>query len=139
MLVPFDPFKNLDSFFEEDDFSSLLSSPKVHKVARMNIEETDEDVIVEAEVPGVDADDIDISIEGDILKMKAGKEERTEDEGKNYHRREFRRHYFERAARLPSKVKADEAEANYKNGVLKLKIPKREEEKSKKVKVEVEE
>lgn len=139
MLVPFDPFKNLDSFFEEDDFSSLISSPKMHKIARMNIEEKDKDIVVEMEVPGVNAEDIDISLEGNILRVRAGKEESKEEGGedKNYHRREFRRHYFERAARLPSKVKADQAEADYKNGVLTLTVPKKEEERRKEVKVKV--
>ncbi|SRR6056297_1001328 len=135
MLVPFDPFKKLDSFFEEDELFS-----KMHKMARMNIEERDKDIVVEMEIPGVEADDIDVTLEENILKVRAGRKEEKEEGGdKKYHRREFRRHYFKRIARLPAKVKANQAQANYKNGVLSLKIPKSEEEKRKEVKIEVNE
>ena len=90
--------------------------------------------MVKAALPGVDADDIEISITGDLLNLQAELREEKEEEGNGnvrYHVREQRYKRFSRSMRLPTLVDTAEADAEFQNGVLRLTIPKAEEVKQK--------
>lgn len=90
----------------------------------MDISETDKEVVVETELPDVDPKKIDVSVEKNMITIKGSSEEKKEEKKKNYYRKEIRRGSFCRSATLPSAVKEDKAKATYKNGILKVVIPK---------------
>jgi HSP20 family protein len=95
-------------------------------------------VVVKAELPGMTEKDIDVSILGDTLTIKGEKkEEKKEHEGKNIHRLERTYGMFQRAITLPGSVAPDKTKASFKNGVLEIEMPKKEETKPKQIKVSV--
>ncbi|MFQ5688411.1 MAG: Hsp20/alpha crystallin family protein [Candidatus Scalindua sp.] len=101
----------------------------------IDIAETDNDIIVKAEIPGVDPKDIDISIVDDTLTIKGEKKEEKEDKSKSYHRVERSYGSFTRRVALPAHVKIDEVEAKDHQGVLEITLPKMEKAKTKKITV----
>jgi HSP20 family protein len=97
--------------------------------------ETDESVVVKTAIPGVDADEISVSVTGDTLTIRAETKEEAEIERENYLRRERRFGSCCRSVALPGGLEADKAEADYTDGVLTLTFPKAEEVKPKSIKV----
>ncbi len=100
----------------------------------VDVYETDENVFVEAAMPGLSPQEIDISVIGDTLNIRAEvSEDRQEknEEAVQYYMRERSYRRFSRSLRLPAEVNADKASADYKNGILKLTLPKVEPVKSK--------
>ncbi len=91
---------------------------------------------MKAEVPGLEAKDIDISLSNDVLTIKGTKEQEKEEKEENYHRIERSYGSFSRSIRLPREVQGDKIKANYKNGVLKITLPKSGEAREIKIKVE---
>lgn len=101
----------------------------------LNIYETDEEIIVEAQVPGIPEKDIEITVEGGMVRIKGEVEEKEEDEkGKKYYRKEARRSFYYSTS-IPSHGKWDKATAEMENGIVKIRIPKAEEEKPKKIEI----
>jgi HSP20 family protein len=101
----------------------------------MNVWTNEDSAIVSAELPGVDLETIDISVEDEILTIR-GERQRDELEGVTYHRRERRYGTFVRSFRLPFRVDADNVEATYTSGVLRIVLPRAEEEKPRKISVQ---
>jgi HSP20 family protein len=88
--------------------------------------ENGDNFVVKAELPGFNPDDVDISIEGNTLTLRANvQDESNKDEGE-YHVRERRQNSFTRTLTLPVAVNADKANASYDNGILTLTLPKHE-------------
>jgi HSP20 family protein len=100
----------------------------------MNVWTDEDSAIVTAELPGVNLDDIDISVENDILTLR-GDRQRDEVEGARYHRRERRQGSFVRTFRVPFRVDAEQVEATFKNGILSIVLPRAEEDKPKRISV----
>ena len=94
-------------------------------------------VTVNVEVPGMNKDDVDISLKDDLLTIRGEKKEEKEEKEENRYYVERTYGSFLRTITLPSRVKADEVKATYKDGVLKIELPKAEEDKVREVKVEV--
>jgi HSP20 family protein len=94
---------------------------------------------VEVELPGLDAKDIDISLEDDILHIKGERKFANEVKEENYHRIERAYGYFERNVPLPRKVDGEKVSASVNGGVLKIELPKAEEAKPKQIPIAVEE
>lgn len=101
----------------------------------MNVWTDEDSAIVTAELPGVDLEKIDISVEDEVLTVR-GERQRDDMEGATYHRRERRYGTFVRSFRLPFRVDADDVEATYTSGVLKIVLPRAEEEKPRKISVQ---
>ena len=95
-------------------------------------------VVAEMSLPGVQESDIDISIEDELLTISGQREDETETNGKDYYSKEIKRGSFTRTVRLPRIIDADKAIAQYKDGVLKVKMPIIEGAKEKTVKVKLE-
>jgi len=97
--------------------------------------ETDDNVVVKTAIPGVKADEIEVSVTGDTLTVRA--ETKQEEEGKeeNYLRRERRYGSYCRSVTLPGGLESDKADADYSDGILTLTFPKAEEVKPKSIKV----
>ena len=126
-----------DSFFSElpERRRGLLEGEWVPSV---DVAETDDEIVVTVELPGVKQDDVDITVTDDILILKGKKEEEKEIKKENYHRVERSYGSFQRSISLPTAVRADKAKATYNNGVLNVTVPKTEEAKPKQIKISVE-
>lgn len=103
----------------------------------VDISETDESVLVQAEVPGIDPEHIDVSLEGNVLTIRGEKQDQREEKGENFHRVERQYGTFIRNIQLPSEVVGDKVTASFKNGVLEVCLPKSEESKPKRVAIDV--
>lgn len=101
----------------------------------IDISETDGEIHVKAELPGLETKDIDVNVSGDLLTIRGEKKEETETEEESYHARERYYGSFQRSIRLPSEVKSENAEASFKNGVLNLKLPKSETARTRKIEI----
>lgn len=122
------PMGDLERFFNEGWESSDFAPA-------MDVRQEKDNVIVETSLPGIDADKIDISIENDVLTVSGRTEEKTEVRREDYYRKEIREGSFSRSVILPMGVKADEAEANYEKGILKITLPKADHAKPKKISI----
>ena len=101
----------------------------------MDVSETDGEISVRAELPGLEAEDIDLDISGDILSIRGQKKGKEETKEENYYTRESYYGSFQRSIRLPSEVQDDKVDASFKNGVLDIRLPKSEKTGSKKIKI----
>ena len=135
-IMSWKPFWDIEGFFEDWPGRAVMGI----KSPKMDIYETDKEVIAEVELPGVDPKKIDVKIEDNVLKIEARVEEKKEEKGRGYYRKELSSGYCKRAISLPIEVKEDKAKAEYKDGILRVSIPKKETRKAKvgkTVKVEV--
>ena len=103
----------------------------------IDVSERDGEIVVSAEVPGIDPKDIDISIDDNNLVISGEKKQEQEEQGKNYYRVERSYGSFRRSFSLPSNADVDNIKASSRDGVLSVHIPKREDEVKKKVEIEV--
>lgn len=101
----------------------------------MDVFETDSEVVIKAELPGVKPDEVDVSIAEDVVTVKGEHKEEKEEKEANYFRKELRYGSFSRSVRLPASVNSGKAEAVFENGVLTLTLPKAEEVKPRKINV----
>jgi HSP20 family protein len=128
-LIPrssYSPSRDLfDRFFDDWDVPSQFSSEN-ELIPAFDITENDKEYIVKAELPGVDVKDVEITISDGILSVKGEKKHEEEDKGEDYHRIERRFGSFSRSFRIPGKVESDKIDASYKDGVLKVLLPKTE-------------
>jgi HSP20 family protein len=99
--------------------------------------ETDHDVVVRAEMPNIDPKNVEITVTNDAITLKGETKHEEEQKDRNYYRRELRYGAFSRTLPLGAEVKASEAKATYKDGVLEVKIPKSERVKPTSVQVQV--
>lgn len=143
-LTRWEPFRDLislreamDRLFEESVVRprGAALAPRVAGSLALDMYETDEDVVVKASVPGVDPDDLDIKVTGDTLTIRGETKAEEEIEEDNYVYRERRYGAFSRSIAIPTSVKADDAEADFEDGVLTLRLPKAEEVKPKAIEV----
>ena len=124
-LIPFNPFKGLEQWFEDEDWALPVVSQSSFKEPAMDIYQTDKDVIAELNVPDFDPEKIDISVKNQVLTVKGESEKKEEEKKKNYWRKEIRRGSFEKAIRLPVEIDEDKVEASYEKGILKIVMPKK--------------
>jgi HSP20 family protein len=99
----------------------------------MNVWTSEEGLQITAEVPGVNPKDIDISVVGSTLTLTGIREQEDLKEGSRYHRQERGYGNFTRSLQLPLSVNVDKVEANFKNGILNIVLPRAEEDKPKKI------
>jgi HSP20 family protein len=101
----------------------------------LDVRLTDDAVVVEAALPGVKPDEVDITVSGDSLTISASNEVRQEQEEAGYLYREIRRGSFSRTITLPEGLRSDAARAHFENGLLTLEIPKAEEAKPRQIRI----
>jgi len=144
-IVTWRPFGGLSSFRNEMDrlwnrFSGETPFARTFNEMwspSVDISETKDDFVIKAELPGLEAKDVNVSISGDILTIKGEKKAEEEEKDEHYHRVERYSGSFQRVFQLPSGVKADKIEANFDKGVLKVTLPKVEEAQKKEIEVKV--
>jgi HSP20 family protein len=98
-------------------------------VPAVNIIERKEDYLVSLAAPGLKKEDFKIDLEGNMLSISSEKEEENEEKDEKYTRKEYSYSSFERSFTLPDEVNKDKIDAQYKDGVLELVLPKKEEAK----------
>ncbi len=101
----------------------------------VDVYDNDDNIVLKAEIPGIDKKDIEIDVKGRVLTLKGERSSDNEVKEDNYYRRERCFGKFERAFNLPVNVELDKIKANYKDGVLEIEIPKPEEKKPKQISV----
>jgi HSP20 family protein len=101
----------------------------------VDVAESDGDITVRAELPGLEAKDIDLNISGDLLSIRGEKKSKEEVKEDDYFSRESYYGSFQRSIRLPAEVQSDKVDASFKNGVLDIKLPKSETTQSKKIEI----
>ncbi len=102
---------------------------------RMNLAESENDVTVTAELPGVDPKDVDISVTNNVLTIRGEKKQEKEEKKRNYHYVERSFGSFHRSIQLPSSADPNKVDASYKNGILTVTLQKRPEDKPKRIPV----
>jgi HSP20 family protein len=132
-----DPLANFRMF--EDAFSRLLSEPRTGRPwsPSVDIFETENEVVLKADVPGVELKDIEVRVENQTLTVKGERQFEQEEQRKGYHRIERSYGTFQRSFAVPHTVDTEKVAAEYANGVLTISLPKKEAAKPRQVKVEV--
>jgi HSP20 family protein len=102
---------------------------------RINVSETEKEIQVTAELPGIEEKDVEVTLDNGVLLIKGEKKAEKEEKNKNYHRVERSYGAFTRSFTLPQTVSGEEAQAEYNNGVLRVTLPKREEAKSRRIEI----
>jgi HSP20 family protein len=105
-------------------------------VPALDLSETQDGFVVEAALPGLKPEDVEITVENNLLTIKGETRRESEDKQRNYHRVERSFGAFQRTIGLPSTVKADQIKATMTDGVLRLDIPKAEEVKPRRISVQ---
>jgi len=147
-ISKYDPFRELRSL--QDEMNRLFMTNLPRSVAQedlasggwspsVDIYESENEIILEAELPGMNRDDFEVSIENNVITLKGKREFQKRDEGDNYHRVERSYGAFTRSFSLPRTVSAENTTAEYRNGVLRVSLPKREEAKARRIEVAGEE
>jgi len=103
----------------------------------VDIAETEQEILVSADLPGLNKEDIRVNVQNNVLTFSGERKQETKSEGSNYHRLERSYGFFSRSFTLPATVKADGIKAAYKDGVLRLTLPKVEEAKPRQIAVDV--
>lgn len=138
----YDPFYSLRDEMERlfDTFSTQLPAAARAESAldfRVDVSETEREIAVKAELPGVDEKDIDVQLHGDILTIRGEKKQEKEESKKNYHLIERRYGSFARSLRLPFEPKDADVKASFRQGVLSVSVAKPAELKPTPKKIEV--
>ena len=128
------PFGALPSLFGREGWPAHGLSARMPS---LDLYEEKGDVVVKAELPGLDKEEIEVTVSGDVVTIKGEKKKEEEVKEKDYYRRERSYGSFARSVQLPCEVKGDEIKANFKDGVLEIRCPKSEEAKKKSVSIKI--
>lgn len=149
-ITRWDPFNELTSL--RDRFDQLMNQQPFFRgfgpfaeqsltaakfIPPVNIYEDEQTINIEAEVPGIQEKDLDISLENNVLTISGERKMEDEDKRENFHRIERSYGRFTRSFTLPPTVDTENVNAEFNNGVLKIKLNKREEAKPKQIKIGV--
>ena len=143
-IVRYDPFRDLRTLQEEVNrlFSTNLTRAFDDQgigrgawAPSVDIYENKDQIVLEAELPGMNQEDFDLSIENNVITLRGERKFEKTEETDNYHRVERSYGAFTRSFTLPQTVSAEGATAEYNNGVLRVTLPKREETKARRIQV----
>lgn len=136
-LIKWEPFDEFDRFFR--DMQPLVPGRAMSVGFDMAVDvyEDGNDLVAEMNLPGLKGEDIDVEVEENYLRIAGRREERQEKKEKSHYTKEIRRGSFERVVQLPDMVEQEKVTAEYKDGVLKVHMPKRQKTPENKVKVQV--
>ncbi|WP_028841220.1 Hsp20/alpha crystallin family protein [Thermodesulfobacterium hveragerdense] len=132
--------KEMDRIWQEF-FGKELSIERwegISWVPAVDVSETEDKVIVKVDIPGVKPEDMEISLMDNVLVIKGEKKKEEEEKKENFYRIERFYGSFMRSIPLPCEIEEEKIEASYKDGVLKITLPKKPEEKKKVIKINVE-
>ena len=124
-----------DRFFDTDFMPSAYLFGKGKWGPKIDISEGRKDITIKAEIPGIDAKDLDISIDGRLLSIRGEKKQEQTDKDETYYRVERSYGYFNRTIELPAEVDPNKVDASYKKGILKINLQKTKSSETKRIKV----
>lgn len=140
-LVRWDPFaefgslrRAMDRLFE-DYAPARLRGEGAELTFPVDLSETENEVIVKAVLPGIKPEDVELTVNEGVLTVRGESRSETTEEKENFYRREIRYGSFARSLPLPARVKQEEAEAEFKDGILTIHLPKAEEARPKTIKI----
>jgi HSP20 family protein len=144
-LIRWEPFREINSLQREmnrlfDDMARTTANSGnvgVAFIPAAEMQETPEAIHLKLEVPGMDAKDLDVQVTAEAVSISGERKEETKTEEKGMTRTEFRYGKFQRVIPLSTRIQNDKVQAEYKNGILSLTLPKAEAEKNKVVKVNI--
>ena len=116
------PFRELERFFDEDFAPHAVADKTI--TPKLHVEEDDQYLYVQAEVPGMEEKDIKVSVEKDVLSISGERKNEKKEEKKGFYYSEISFGKFERRVQLPDYVNSENAQAEYKRGVLQIKLAK---------------
>ena len=143
-IVRYDPFRDLRTLQEEvnrlfsTNMTRAFDDEGIGRGAwapSVDIYENKDQIVLEAELPGMKQEDFDLSIENNLLTLRGERKFEKTEETDNYHRVERSYGAFTRSFTLPQTVSAEGATAEYNNGVLRVTLPKREETKARRIQI----
>ena len=142
-MITYDPFRELRSLQDEVNrvFSSSFGRNNESGMMRgawnpsVDIFENKDQIVLEAELPGMNPEDVNISIENNVLTIHGERRFEKKDENDNFHRVERSYGSFTRSFTLPPTVSSDNVDANFDNGILRLSLAKREEAKPRRIEI----
>src|SRR5881397_709511 len=143
-IVRYDPFRDLRTLQEEVNrlfTGNLARAFDDEGIARgswnpsVDIYENKDQIVLEAELPGMKREDFDLSVENNVITLRGERQFEKQDDSDNYHRVERSYGSFTRSFTLPQTVSAEGATAEYSNGVLRVTLPKREETKARRIEI----
>ena len=143
-ITRFDPFRDLRSLQDEvnrlfsTSFSRSFGDEGMARGAwtpNVDIFENKDEIVLEAELPGMNREDFELSIENNVLTLRGERRFEKKDEADSYHRVERAYGAFSRSFTLPQTVSGEGAAAEYKNGVLRVALRKREEVKARRIEI----
>ena len=135
---PFGSIRDFDALFTRyiGNRASVIRNSKPDSWSiPLDVVKDGDSLVVTASVPGTSKDDIDVSVDEDVLTIKAENSSSSSDERGSYLLRERRTGSYYRAIKLPETVDCENAESTFKNGVLTIKLPKLESKKTRKLKI----
>jgi HSP20 family protein len=143
-ITRWDPFQDvlslreaMNQLVEESFVRPTAAQGGQNFVPALDLSENAEGYLVEAALPGIKPEDVEVTVENNVLTIKGETRHEFDDKQRNFHRAERRFGAFQRTIGLPTTVKADQIHASLTNGVLRLEIPKAEEVKPRKISVHV--
>lgn len=140
-LSQFDSLANLPAGFRnfEDAVSRILSEPRGGRPwsPAVDIAETENELVLKADLPDVKLEDIEVRVENQTLTLRGERQFAKDEKTRGYHRIERNYGNFVRSFTVPASVDSEKVAAEYKNGVLTVKLPKKEAAKPRQVKIEV--
>jgi HSP20 family protein len=136
-LTHFDPLANIRVF--EDAFNRFFTEPQTNRpwTPAVDIYETENDLVVKADLPEVELKDIDVRVENQTLTIAGERKFEKQDNVAGYHRIERSYGNFTRSFAVPNSFDTEKIAASFKNGVLSVSLPKKEAAKPRQIKVEV--
>lgn len=138
-LIPwkpqFDPFADMDAMMQSMRGMSLSEQQGI--IPPIDMYQTKDLVVVETPLAGVDPNQVEVTVEDNVLTIKGSMERKTEIDEKDYYRKEVRSGSVFRRIALPARVQEGSAEASFENGMLRVTIPKMELEAPKTIKINV--
>jgi HSP20 family protein len=114
----------------DDDFFPVFSN-RTNQMPAVNIKEDDKNYVLDLAIPGIDKKDLKIDMNEDVLTISSEAKSESEENKDGYKRKEFSYSAFSRSFYIPENVNREKIEANYKDGVLSVSLPKQEEDKNK--------
>jgi HSP20 family protein len=130
-LTPFNPLdelRTMEAMFDRM-FAAPMRNPQSAGALAIDVTEAENKIFVRAAVPGVDPNELEISLDNNVLTLRGESKRETTREDEKVYRREVSYGAFARSLRLPENIDAEGIEATFKNGIVTITIPRRVEEK----------
>jgi len=146
-IVRYDPFRDLRTLQEEvnrlftGNFARTFDDEGIARGSwspNVDIYENKDQIVLEAELPGMKREDFDVSVENNIITLRGERHFEKKEDSDNYHRVERAYGSFTRSFTLPNTVSSEGTSADYSNGVLRVTLPKREETKARRIEIKTE-